>query len=146
MYVRKQSFRSHRFREISFFCTDLALTVGVIVGTQLYRRDCAIKSAHTKFTADLLCLLLGTLFWQAAPGNPSSIVGALFQSMLYNTIGAMTLVIRQFPNRSIFYKQQDANFFPTWTYVLGRSVASVPVAIIDAVIYGTKLNFLFLFG
>jgi hypothetical protein len=35
------------------------------------------------------------------------------------------------------YKHQDANFFPTWTYVAGRSISSVPSSIIDGLLYGT---------
>jgi ABC-type multidrug transport system permease subunit len=49
----------------------------------------------------------------------------------------MTSIVKQFAERPIFYKQQDANFFPTWTYVVGRSVASVPTSLIDSVGYGT---------
>ena len=54
----------------------------------------------------------------------------------------MTAVVKQFPDRSTFYKQQDANFFPTWTFVAGRSIAAVPNALIDAVFYGTMIYFL----
>jgi hypothetical protein len=61
--------------------------------------------------------------------------------MLTTAIGAMLLVVQQFPLRSIFYKQQDANFYPTWTYVVGRSVASVPSAVIDSFLFGTIVYF-----
>lgn len=40
------------------------------------------------------------------------------------------------------YKQQDANFFPTWTYVVGRSLASVPASVIDGLVYGTLVYWL----
>jgi hypothetical protein len=61
--------------------------------------------------------------------------------MFVGTVGAMLLVVKQFPSRSIFYKQQDANFYPTWTYVAGRSVASLPSALIDSFLYGTIVYF-----
>jgi hypothetical protein len=61
--------------------------------------------------------------------------------MLTTVIGAMLLVVKQFPLRSIFYKQQDANFYPTWTYVVGRSVANIPSALIDSFLYGTIVFF-----
>jgi hypothetical protein len=61
--------------------------------------------------------------------------------MLTTAIGAMLFVVKQFPLRSIFYKQQDANFYPTWTYVVGRSVATIPSAIIDSFLYGTIVFF-----
>lgn len=61
---------------------------------------------------------------------------------MYTIVGAMGVVIKQFPDRSIFYKQQDANFFPTWTYVAGRSIAAIPNALIDGCVYGTMIFFL----
>jgi hypothetical protein len=61
--------------------------------------------------------------------------------MLTTAIGAMLLVVKQFPLRSVYYKQQDANFYPTWTYVVGRSVASIPSAFIDSFLYGTIVYF-----
>lgn len=53
----------------------------------------------------------------------------------------MTNIVRQFPDRSIFYKHQDAQFFPTWAYVFGRSMASTPIAFTDAICYGTVIYF-----
>lgn len=53
----------------------------------------------------------------------------------------MTAIVRQFPERSIFYKHQDANFFPTWAYVFGKSMASCPIAFTDAICYGTVIYF-----
>jgi ABC-type multidrug transport system permease subunit len=61
--------------------------------------------------------------------------------MLINALGAMLFVVKQFPLRSIFYKQQDANFYPTWTYVVGRSVATIPSAAIDSFLYGSIVFF-----
>jgi ABC-type multidrug transport system permease subunit len=61
--------------------------------------------------------------------------------MFNAVVGSMLLVIKQFPSRSIFYKEQDANFYPTWTYVAGRSVATLPSALIDSFLYGTIVYF-----
>jgi ABC-2 type transporter len=83
--------------------------------------------------------LVGTLFWQTT--SPQSIVSAMFQSMFYASISQMVAIGKQFPERSIFYKHQDANFFPTWCYVFGKSIASIPLAIIDALFYGTLIYF-----
>ena len=49
----------------------------------------------------------------------------------------MLKVAPQYAVRGVLYKQQDANFFPTWTYVVGRSLASIPSSIIDGLLYGT---------
>jgi hypothetical protein len=84
--------------------------------------------------------IIGTLFWQSGD-NSAAIVSVLFQSMFNAVVGSMLLVIKQFPSRSIFYKEQDANFYPTWTYVAGRSVATLPSALIDSFLYGTIVYF-----
>jgi hypothetical protein len=64
-------------------------------------------------------------------------MGLLFQNLFFVALGAMMKVPAQFETRSIYYKQQDANFFPTWTYVLGRSIAGIPTALTDCVLFGT---------
>lgn len=84
-------------------------------------------------------VVAGTLFWQTDDVN--NIISILFQSMFYACIAQMTLVVRQFPARSIFYKQSTASFFPTWSYVVGRSVATIPIAFTDAIGYGTVIYF-----
>jgi len=77
--------------------------------------------------------VVGTVFFQST-GNPSNVMSVLFQSMFYMVISAMVLIVRSFPARSIFYKQQDAHFYPTWAFVLGRSLDTVAVALIDALV------------
>jgi len=72
-------------------------------------------------------ILVGTLFWQT--DSSASKVSVLFQSMFYACTAQMVAIGRQFSDRSIFYKHQDANFFPTYAYVFGKSVASIPIAI-----------------
>jgi hypothetical protein len=91
------------------------------------------------FPAIIMGVVAGTLFWQT--DDPNSIVSIIFQSMFYAALAQMTLITKQFPFRSIFYKQQDANFFPTWSYVIGRSIATIPIACTDALGYGTVIYF-----
>ena len=80
-------------------------------------------------------IIAGTLFWQEND-DPTSVMGILFQSMFFVSVGAFLKVVPQYEVRGILYKQQDANFFPTWTYVVGKSLATIPASIIDAVVYG----------
>ena len=78
----------------------------------------------------------GTLFWQQWE-NVTSVVGILFQSMFFISLGAMLKVAPQYAARGILYKHQDASFFPTWTYVVGRSLATIPASLIDGLLYGS---------
>ena len=81
-------------------------------------------------------IIAGTLFWQGSD-DPTSVMGILFQSMFFVSVGAMLKIAPQYQVRGILYKHQDANFFPTWTYVVGKSLASIPASVIDGVVYGT---------
>jgi hypothetical protein len=88
-------------------------------------------------TSDLVMgIVADTLFWQGHD-QATSVMGILFQSMFFVSVGAMLKVAPQYEVRGILYKHQDANFFPTWTYVFGRSLAGLPSSIIDGVVYGT---------
>ena len=64
-------------------------------------------------------------------------MGVVFQCVFFISMGAMLKVAPQIDTRGIFYKEQDANFYPTWTYVLARSLAGLPTSIQDALVYGS---------
>lgn len=99
-----------------------------------WRDKAGIKS---RIAQDLLMgVIAGTVFWQGWQ-EVSSVQGILFQSMLFLSLGAMMKVAPQYAVRGVLYKHQDSNFFPTWTYVCGRSLATIPSSIIDGLLYGT---------
>ena len=41
-------------------------------------------------------------------------------------LGAMQNASTLIADRAIFYKQMDANFFSSWPYILGRTLAGFP--------------------
>lgn len=108
----------------------------------LIHRECLLwwrdkAGIKARIAQDLLMgIIAGTVFWQGWE-EVSSVLGILFQSMLFVSIGAMMKVAPQYAVRGVLYKHQDANFFPTWTFIIGRSVASIPASIIDGLLYGT---------
>jgi ABC-type multidrug transport system ATPase subunit len=108
----------------------------------LVNRECLLwwrdkAGIKTRVAQDLLMgLIAGTLFWQASD-DPTSVLGILFQSMFFIAIGGILKVAPQYAVRGILYKQQDANFFPTWSYVVGRSLSTVPPSVIDGLLYGS---------
>mmetsp|Transcript_11959 Transcript_11959/g.19207 ORF Transcript_11959/g.19207 Transcript_11959/m.19207 type:complete len:360 (-) Transcript_11959:12-1091(-) len=110
----------------------------------LVHRECLLwwrdKTAiKTRLAQDFIMgLIAGTLFWQGWE-ETTSVFGILFQSMFFISLGAMLKVPPQYAVRGILYKQQDANFFPTWTYVVGRSLASIASSCIDGLVYGSLI-------
>jgi len=113
----------------------------------LVNRECLLwwrdkAGIKTRIFQDFLMgIIAGTVFFQSWK-DVSSVLGILFQSMLFISLGAMMKVAPQYAVRGVLYKQQDANFFPTWTYVVGRSLASVPASVIDGLVYGTLVYWL----
>jgi hypothetical protein len=112
----------------------------VMQGTWNYCRECnrsPRQMAHFRLWIDLIMgIVAGTVFWQQND-DPTSVMGIIFQSMFFVSVGAMLKIPAQFEPRSIYYKQQDADFYPTWAFVAGRSLAGFPTSLIDGVLYGS---------
>uniref|UniRef100_A0A7S4JUM9 ABC transporter domain-containing protein n=1 Tax=Odontella aurita TaxID=265563 RepID=A0A7S4JUM9_9STRA len=70
-----------------------------------------------------------------------SILGVLFQTTLFIMLGAMTAAPAEVNDRAIYYKHQDANLFPTFSYVLGRTFSLIPQTFMDISIFGTIIYF-----
>ena len=85
-------------------------------------------------------LINGTVFYQVS--DPVSVIGVVFQSVMFISLGAMLKIAPQIDTRGVFYKEQDANFYPTWTFVLGRSLAGLPSSLQDSLIYGSLIYWL----
>lgn len=101
---------SRRFRTSTFRALQL------VAGRELllwWRDKYAIKAKVVQVL--LVGTVVGTLFFQQGGENAQSIMGVLFQSLFFCSVSAMIIVFQQFSYRPIFYKQQDANFFPAWS-------------------------------
>ena len=85
-------------------------------------------------------LIVGTVFWQTT--DPQSMMGVVFYAVLFISLGTLGTIAPQFDTRRIFYKEQDANFFPTWTFVLARALAAIPSSLQDSLIFGTLVYWL----
>lgn len=87
-------------------------------------------------------LFLGGMFWQKGGEDLESVLGILFQILTYVMLGPQIFQKGELERRPIFYRQRNANFYPTWTFVLGRSLAGVPCAIIDGLLFGSLVYFM----
>lgn len=85
-------------------------------------------------------LIVGTVFWQTE--DPQSMMGVVFYAVLFIGLGTLAKTSLQFETRGIIYKEQDANFFPTWTFVLARALAGVPSSLQDTLIFGSLIYWL----
>ena len=85
-------------------------------------------------------VIVGTVFWQT--DDPQSVMGVVFYSVLFIGLGTLARIAPQFETRGILYKEQDANFFPTWTFVLARALAGIPSSLQDSLIFGSLIYWL----
>ncbi|KAL7540199.1 hypothetical protein ACHAXR_009936 [Thalassiosira sp. AJA248-18] len=83
----------------------------------------------------IMGLVVGTVFWQN--DDPQTVMGVVFQSVFFISMGSMLKVAPQIDTRGIFYKEQDANFYPTWAFVISRALAGLPTSLLDSLIYGS---------
>lgn len=100
----------------------------------LWRRD--VYQRKARLMQDLFMgIIVGTVFWQTS--DPQTAMGVIFQCVFFISLGAMLKVGPQIETRGVFYKEQDANFYPTWTFVLARALAGLPTSIQDSLVYGS---------
>jgi len=83
----------------------------------------------------IMGVIVGTVFWQV--DDPQAMMGVVFQCVFFISMGAMLKVAPQIDTRGVFYKEQDSNFYPTWTFVLARALAGIPTSLQDALVYGS---------
>jgi ABC-type multidrug transport system ATPase subunit/ABC-type multidrug transport system permease subunit len=124
------------FREKYSMSTLMALKVVFGRELLLWWRDKYARKARL-IQCVFMGLVVGTVFWQT--DDPQTVMGVIFQSVFFISMGSMLKVAPQITSRGIFYKEQDANFYPTWIYVLARALAGIPTSLQDSLIYGSLI-------
>ncbi|GMF14087.1 unnamed protein product [Phytophthora lilii] len=90
----------------------------------------------------MMGLLNSSTFWDVNPTNAQVMLGVLFQCILFLAVGQTSLIPMFMAARDIFYKQRGANFYRSSAYVLSCSVAQLPLAIGESVVFGTLIYWL----
>uniref|UniRef100_H3GNG1 ABC transporter domain-containing protein n=1 Tax=Phytophthora ramorum TaxID=164328 RepID=H3GNG1_PHYRM len=85
----------------------------------------------------IMGLLYCTTFYQFDPTQMSVVVGVVFSSIMFLSMGQSSQIPTYMAERDIFYKQRGANFFRTASYVLATSASQIPLAIGETIIFGT---------
>ncbi|RLN95393.1 hypothetical protein BBJ28_00012190 [Nothophytophthora sp. Chile5] len=114
----------------------------------LMRREAMLIVRNTAFLMGraVMIIVMGLLnastFWNIEPTNVQVMLGILFQSILFLALGQATQIPTFMAARDIFYKQRGANFYRTASYVLSCSVAQLPLAVGESLIFGTLVYWL----
>lgn len=111
----------------------------------LMKRQTMITGRNTAFIKGrvvmvvIMGLLYGSTFYQFSPANAQVVMGMIFSAVLFLSLGQASQIPTIMEARDIFYKQRGANFYRTFAYVLGCSVSSIPMAILETVIFGSTV-------
>ncbi|KAF0712939.1 Aste57867_4589 [Aphanomyces stellatus] len=81
-------------------------------------------------------LLYASTFYQMDPQLPQVVIGVIFQSLLFFIVSQIPMLPSILDNRHIFYKQRDANFFSTASFVVAHAVAQMPIAVVETAAFG----------
>ncbi|OQS05559.1 ATP-binding Cassette (ABC) Superfamily, partial [Thraustotheca clavata] len=95
---------------------------------------------RTRFVMTLLMsFLYSSTFYQMDPALSMNIVGLIYLAMLFLALGQIPLVPVLISSREIFYKQRNANFFRTSSFIIAQSMTQVPYAVLETVVFGSIL-------
>ncbi|CAK5058530.1 unnamed protein product [Aphanomyces euteiches] len=87
-------------------------------------------------------LLYGSVFYQMDPGLPQVSLGLAFASILFIALGQASQIATFMEDRHIFYKQRGAHFYRTSSYVLSNTLAMIPFAVGESVVFGSIVYWL----
>uniref|UniRef100_K3WZK7 ABC transporter domain-containing protein n=1 Tax=Globisporangium ultimum (strain ATCC 200006 / CBS 805.95 / DAOM BR144) TaxID=431595 RepID=K3WZK7_GLOUD len=109
----------------------------------LFRRQLLVQFRNTPFIVGrvmmivIMGLLYSSTFYQFDPTEIQVVMGIIFAAVLFLSLGQASQIPTFITARDIFYKQRRANFFRTSSYVLANSVAQIPMAIGETILFGT---------
>ncbi|ETO66547.1 hypothetical protein F444_16343 [Phytophthora nicotianae P1976] len=109
----------------------------------LFRRQLMITYRNKPFVfgrllmIGIMGLLYCSTFYKFDPTQVSVVMGVIFSSIMFLSMGQSSQVPTYLAERDIFYKQRGANFYRTASYVLAQSVGQIPLAIAETLIFGS---------
>ena len=89
----------------------------------LWRRDKRVLIANAVKNA-IMGISVGGVFYQT--DDVISILGVLFQGMLFVMLGGMVTAPAFVDERLIYYKQNDANYFGAFSFVFAKVISKLP--------------------
>ncbi|RLN60620.1 hypothetical protein BBJ29_008702 [Phytophthora kernoviae] len=81
-------------------------------------------------------LLYSTVFSDFNPAEVSIVIGVLFATILFLSMGQSSQMPAYIAERDIYYKQRSANFFGAGSYVIATSASQIPLVLAESIIFG----------
>ncbi|KAE9037069.1 hypothetical protein PR002_g6769 [Phytophthora rubi] len=87
----------------------------------------------------IMGLLYCSIFYQFDPTQISVVMGVIFATVMFLSLGQGSQIPVYIAGRDIFYKHRRANFFRTGSYVLATTVSQIPLALAETIIFGSSV-------
>ncbi|KAK1941913.1 ABC transporter G family member 29 [Phytophthora citrophthora] len=85
----------------------------------------------------LLGLLNGSTFYQFDSTDAQVVIGMVYVAINFVTVGQSSQMPIFMDLREVLNKQRGANFFRTSSFVLATSVSQIPLALLEALLFGS---------
>ncbi|KAG7357215.1 multidrug ABC transporter ATPase [Nitzschia inconspicua] len=105
----------------------------------LWRRDKRVLIANAVKNL-IMGVSVGGVFFQT--DDVVSILGVLFQGMLFVMLSGMVSAPTFVDERLIYYKQSDSNFFGAFSFVIAKALSKLPQTAMDCINFGTILYYM----
>ncbi|ETL35120.1 hypothetical protein L916_12712, partial [Phytophthora nicotianae] len=116
----------------------------------LLRRQLMVTYRNTPFIVGRLMIIIimgivfSTVFYDFDPTQVAVVIGVLFATVMFLSMGQSSQIPTYLAERDIFYKQRGANFFRTGSYVLATSASQIPLAVVETIIFGSLVYWIIL--
>ncbi|KAE8973693.1 ABC transporter G family member 29 [Phytophthora fragariae] len=87
----------------------------------------------------IMGLLYCSIFYQFDPTQISVVMGVIFATVMFLSLGQGSQIPVYIAGRDIFYKHRRVNFFRTGSYVLATTVSQIPLALAETIIFGSSV-------
>ncbi|KAG2777585.1 ABC transporter G family member 29 [Phytophthora cactorum] len=85
----------------------------------------------------IMGLLYCSIFYDFDPTQIAVVMGVIFATVMFLSMGQGSMIPVYIAGRDIFYKHRRANFFRTGSYVLATTVSQIPLALTETIIFGS---------
>ncbi|ETM36815.1 hypothetical protein L914_16563 [Phytophthora nicotianae] len=91
-----------------------------------------------RLLTDLLVgLMVGSVYYGMNLADSQVTLGVIFSCALFLGLGQSATLAPFFDAREVFYKHRGANFYRTSSYVLASCLSQIPLAITEALVFGS---------
>lgn len=80
-------------------------------------------------------VLYSATFYQFDPTDAQVVLGLIFGSVMFISMGQSSQIPTFIAARDVFYKQRRANFFRTSAYVIGSYMSQLPLALVETIVF-----------